>query len=187
MTMCEESSPFRKFILESAGKYLQTVVVVDDRIYDITRGSVSAGLTTPSAVLRKAALKSAETVKGENNATSESTMNMEKPEEVSFHDVPAANDNLAIHTGWNLTVSGIENLHLDSGDRPANAPCFLLVPPRLRAGHRGGFSQPVTFENRHAKQIFKLSSSFQREGRAATESILERLHPGRINLTGVDE
>lgn len=87
MTMCEESSPFRKFVLESAEKYLQTVVVVDDRIYDITRGSVSAGLTTPSAVLRKAALKSAETVKDENNATGESTGNMERPEEVSFHDV----------------------------------------------------------------------------------------------------
>jgi len=78
--MCDDKSPFNKFILDSAGKYLQTVVVVDDRIYENTSGSVVSRLMAPPPRLRKAALKSAETA-------NEKSGNVEKPEEVSFHDV----------------------------------------------------------------------------------------------------
>jgi hypothetical protein len=85
--MCDERSPFNKFILESAGKYLQTVVVVDDRIYENTSGGVASRLMTPSIKLRKAALKSAEAANEKKDAADEKTGNAEKPEEVSFHDV----------------------------------------------------------------------------------------------------
>jgi len=85
--MCEDRSPFNKFILESAAEYLQTVVVVDDRIYEIARGSVSSGLIEPPTRLRKAALKSAEVANEKKDSSDEKTGNTEKPEEVSFHDV----------------------------------------------------------------------------------------------------
>lgn len=85
--MCDDRSPFNKFILESAGKYLQTVVVVDDRIYEKTSGSVPSRLVAPSQKLRKAALKSAEAASEREVAADEKTGNAEKPEEVSFHDV----------------------------------------------------------------------------------------------------
>lgn len=85
--MCEDRSPFHKFILESAEEYLQTVVVVDDRIYETARGSVSSGLIEPPTRLRKAALKSAEAASEKKDSSDEKTGNTEKPEEVSFHDV----------------------------------------------------------------------------------------------------
>jgi hypothetical protein len=85
--MCDDRTPFYKFILESAGKYLQTVVLVDDRIYENTSGSVASRLMTPSVKLRKAALKSAEAANERKEAADEQTGIAEKPEEVSFHDV----------------------------------------------------------------------------------------------------
>lgn len=85
--MCEDRSPFNKFVLESSGKYLQTVVVVDDRIYENTSGSVASPLMAPSTRLRKPALKSAEAVNEKKDAADEKTGNAEKLEEVSFHDV----------------------------------------------------------------------------------------------------
>lgn len=85
--MCDDISPFNKFILESAGKYLQTVVVVDDRIYENTSGSVASRLMAPSTRLRKAALKSAVAAHEKKDTADEKTEDAEKPDEVSFHDV----------------------------------------------------------------------------------------------------
>jgi len=85
--MCDDISPFNKFIIESAGKYLQTVVVVDDRIYENTGGSVASPLMVPPTKLRKAALKSAEAANEKKVTADEKTENAEKPDEVSFHDV----------------------------------------------------------------------------------------------------
>jgi hypothetical protein len=85
--MCDAISPFNKFVFESAGKYLQTVVVVDDRIYENSSGSVAARLTAPPTKLRKVALKSAERAGIKKDATDKKTENKEEPDEVSFHDV----------------------------------------------------------------------------------------------------
>lgn len=85
--MCEKISPFNQFILESAGKYLQTVVLVDDRIYENTGGSVASRLTVPATKLRKAALKSAEEANEEKDTVDEKKEDTEKTDEVSFHDV----------------------------------------------------------------------------------------------------
>lgn len=85
--MCDDISPFNKFIIESAGKYLQTVVVVDDQIYEKKSGNVASPLMAPTTRLRKAALKSAEAVNEKKDTTDEKTEDAEKPDEVSFHDV----------------------------------------------------------------------------------------------------
>lgn len=81
-------SAYDKFITESAEQYLQTVVLVDDRIYENESGSVSSHLTTPKTALRKAARKSATASSGKRGK--EGTAKLESPEqpdEVSFRDV----------------------------------------------------------------------------------------------------
>ena len=86
-TMTENISSFDKFILESAEQYLQTVVLIDDRIYDKLGGNVTARLTKPAAELRKPALRSIVTVSGIKNTADKKIVDVEKPDEVSFHDV----------------------------------------------------------------------------------------------------
>lgn len=85
--MCEATSSFNDFILESAAKYLQTVVLVDDRIYENAGGIAASRLMAPSTRLRKAALKSAESANVKKSTSDEKTEDAEKAEEVSFHDV----------------------------------------------------------------------------------------------------
>jgi hypothetical protein len=85
--MCEETSAFNEFILESAENYLQTVVLIDDRIYESTTGNVASHLAKPLTVLRKSALKSADTVPGMKSAADKKAEDTKIPEEVSFHDV----------------------------------------------------------------------------------------------------
>ncbi|MBC2743181.1 MAG: hypothetical protein HGJ93_09060 [Desulfosarcina sp.] len=80
-------SAYEKFIIESAEQYLQTVVLIDDRIYENKRGSVVSRLTKPSAVGRKAALKSAISSSDKSGKEIEKMEAPEKPDEVSFHDV----------------------------------------------------------------------------------------------------
>lgn len=80
-------SAYDKFIIESAEQYLQTVVLIDDRIYENERGRVASPLTKPSAVGRKPALKSATSSSDKSGKEVEKAEVPEKPDEVSFHDV----------------------------------------------------------------------------------------------------
>lgn len=80
-------SAYDNFIIESAEQYLQTVVLIDDRIYESESGSVASRLTTPSAVRRKAALKSATSSSDKSGKKIEKAEVPEEPDEVSFHDV----------------------------------------------------------------------------------------------------
>jgi len=80
-------SSYDKFILESAEQYLQTVVLIDDRIYENKSGSVASRLTKPPTIGRKAALKSATSSSEESYEVIEKTEAHEEPDEVSFHDV----------------------------------------------------------------------------------------------------
>ena len=81
-------SAYDKFITESAEQYLQTVVLIDDQIYDNNSGSVAAShLTTPPSASRKAALKSSTSLSDKSNKEIENAEILEKPDEVSFHDV----------------------------------------------------------------------------------------------------
>ncbi len=85
--MTENTSTFGKFILGSAEKYLQTIVLIDDRIYDSKSGSVSTSLLKPAAVGRKVALKSAAPASEKKDVENKLTGDGEKPDEVSFHEV----------------------------------------------------------------------------------------------------
>ncbi len=80
-------SAYDEFIFESAEQYLQTVVLIDDRIYENKSESVISPLDKPPTERRKAALKSvtpsSDTSGKENNKEKEP----EKAEEVSFRDV----------------------------------------------------------------------------------------------------
>jgi len=80
-------SAYDKFIIESAEQYLKTVVLIDDRIYENKRGSIALRLTKPSAVGRKAALKSATSSSDKSGKEIEKAEVPEEPDEVSFHDV----------------------------------------------------------------------------------------------------
>lgn len=80
-------SAYDKFIIESAEQYLQTVVLIDDRIYENKRGRVASHLKTPSAVGRKPALKSVSSSSDKSGKEIEKAEVPEEPDEVSFHDV----------------------------------------------------------------------------------------------------
>ncbi len=75
-------SAYDKFKIESAEHYLQTVILIDDRIYESKSGSVASNLAKPPEVGRKTALKS---VVEKKRATED--MDDEEIDEVSFHDV----------------------------------------------------------------------------------------------------
>ena len=79
-------SAYDKFIIESAEQYVQTVVLIDDRIYESKSGSVASRLTQPLEGRRKAALKSA-TFTVEKKRESAEDIEAETLDEVSFHDV----------------------------------------------------------------------------------------------------
>jgi hypothetical protein len=85
--MTENISAFDEFILGSAERYLQTVVLIDDRIYESTSGSVTAHLTKPTSGLRKSALKSVVTVSNIKGEADKKVEDVERPDEVSFHEV----------------------------------------------------------------------------------------------------
>lgn len=85
--MTENISAFDKFIRESVEQYLQTVVLIDDRIYESKGGGVTEHLTKPTSGFRKSALKSVETASGMKSASEKKIEDVDKPDEVSFHDV----------------------------------------------------------------------------------------------------
>ncbi len=80
-------SAYDNFIFDSAEKYLRTVVLIDDRIYENKSGSVASHLEKPTAVRRKAALKSATSSADKRGKEIEKAEIPEEPDEVSFHDV----------------------------------------------------------------------------------------------------
>ncbi len=84
--MSDDVSPFNKFILESAAQYLQTVVLVDDQIYEDKSGVVTSQFKKTQTGGRKAALKSV-ALSPEKVASTTNVEDTEKPDEVSFHDV----------------------------------------------------------------------------------------------------
>ncbi len=81
-------SAYDGFITGSAEQYLQTVVLVDDRIYENESGSVSSHLTTPETALRQPARKSATASSGKPGKERVGKVEFtEQPDEVSFRDV----------------------------------------------------------------------------------------------------
>ncbi len=78
---------YDEFIIESAEQYLQTVVLIDDRIYEPSSGSVIASWSEPSTVRRKTALKSATSSSDTSGKVNNKENEPEKTEEVSFRDV----------------------------------------------------------------------------------------------------
>ncbi len=80
-------SAYDEFIIESAEQYLQTVVLIDDRIYESKSGSVASHLKKPTTVRRKAALKSVTSSSDKSGKEIETAEVPEEPDEVSFHDV----------------------------------------------------------------------------------------------------
>ena len=85
--MNESTGAFNKFVFESAEKYLHTVVLIDDRIYEGKGGSVATPLMKPQTGRRKAALKSAEFTSKRRSKAVEARKDSDEPEEVSFLDV----------------------------------------------------------------------------------------------------
>ena len=86
-------SGYDNFLLESAEQYLQTVVLIDDRIYDSKSGGVVSPAVAPKPALRKSALKSVATSADTSSKEKEKDDDSNGPaeaterEEVSFHDV----------------------------------------------------------------------------------------------------
>ncbi len=80
-------SAYERFIIESAEQYLQTVVMIDDRIYEKKSGIVASRLTKPPVVRRKAALKGTTSSSEKSGKETGKTEVPKKPDEVSFHDV----------------------------------------------------------------------------------------------------
>ena len=85
--MNEPNSPFNKFILESAEQYIQTVVLIDDRIFEHKTGRIAQRLKKPSGLGRKPALKSVHDISDEIEKTTEISTVDEEPNEISFQDV----------------------------------------------------------------------------------------------------
>ncbi len=78
---------YEKFTFESSEQYLQTVVLIDDRIYEDKSGSVASRLTKPTSVSRKPALKSAISSPDKSAKEIVEAKVPKEPDEVSFHDV----------------------------------------------------------------------------------------------------
>lgn len=85
--MSDVTSPFNDFILKSVSRYLQTVVLIDDRIYDHKSGSIPENLQEPLSRHRKAASKSAGSVLERKENIDKPSEEIDKYEEVSFHDI----------------------------------------------------------------------------------------------------
>ena len=84
------NSAYDEFILESAEQYIQTVVLVDDRIYEIDSGRIPSSLVAPQSTSRAVATKSS-SPSVENSSidieTTDENEGDEDPEEVSFLDL----------------------------------------------------------------------------------------------------
>ena len=78
------TSAYDEFILESVEQYIQTVVLVDDRIYEIESGRIPAPLVTPPSASRTAATKSTSPSDVDSGIDTETT---DDKEEVSFLDL----------------------------------------------------------------------------------------------------
>jgi hypothetical protein len=85
--MSEITSPFNDFILKSVSRYLQTVVLIDDKIYPPKGVRTPTDLQEPASRHRKAASKSAEPVLEEKEDIEKIAEELDKSEEVSFHDI----------------------------------------------------------------------------------------------------
>jgi len=82
-----ETSALNRFVVGSAEQYIQTVVLVDDRIYEGGRGRAPARVTKPKPAKRKAALKSAAPSVVADETADQVEQGVEGVVEVSFHDV----------------------------------------------------------------------------------------------------
>lgn len=86
--MTESSiSAYDEFSTKSAEQYLQTVVLIDDRIYESKSGSVVSRLKAPPTMQRKSALKTIAPTLSQGRKDDEQDETPEKPGEVSFQDV----------------------------------------------------------------------------------------------------
>ncbi len=85
--MCDDVAVFDKFILESAEMYLQTVVLIDDKIYVRASGVVASHLAAPSSISRKPALRNVTVTPKEDKTLVKKDEIAVRPEEVSFHEV----------------------------------------------------------------------------------------------------
>ena len=86
----ESPTDVDRYIVESAEAYMQTVILIDDRIYDRGSGGVPSRLTRPQSMTRKPALQSAaasSTVRGKELQLEEP---VEEASELSFQDVQSS-------------------------------------------------------------------------------------------------
>ena len=81
------TSAYDKFVFDSAEQYLQTVVLIDDRIYESKSGSVASRLKRPTAAGRKPALKSVTSSADKSGKEIDKVEVPQEYDEVSFHDV----------------------------------------------------------------------------------------------------
>ncbi|MGO9121049.1 MAG: response regulator receiver domain [Desulfomonilaceae bacterium] len=72
-----DDTPFQEFILESAGKYLQTVVLVDDSIFAANIESVKSGLKKPPSADRTLSRTSAEQGDEKDNVSKQEAADVE--------------------------------------------------------------------------------------------------------------
>ena len=80
-------SAYDEFTIESAAQYLQTVVLIDDHIFENKSGNVAAPLTKPLAASRKASSKRAIPSTDKSGIEIENAESSAESEEVSFHDI----------------------------------------------------------------------------------------------------
>jgi len=85
--MSEITSSFNDFILKSVSRYLQTVVLIDDKIYPPKAVRTPTDLQEPPSRHRKAASKSAEPVLEKKEVIDKLAEEIDQSEEVSFHDI----------------------------------------------------------------------------------------------------
>ena len=81
------NSAYEQFIYDSAEQYLQTVVLVDDRIYDNEIGGPPSTLEDPKEAGRQQALKSATLSLEAGSSENEFGQMSEEPEEASFREI----------------------------------------------------------------------------------------------------
>lgn len=84
------NSAYDRFILESAEQYIQTVVLVDDKIYEVESGRIPSSLVAPQSANRTAATKNRSSSTEDSiddTETTDDTDGNEDPEDVSFLDL----------------------------------------------------------------------------------------------------
>jgi hypothetical protein len=85
--MSEINSPFEKFILKSVSRYLQTVVLIDDRIDKPEKVSTPRNVQLPPSRQRKSASKSAGSGLEKKENIDKPSEEIDKSEDVCFHDI----------------------------------------------------------------------------------------------------